>query len=47
MEKTMFGNEATVMLLLGKAIDDDRRAMAKRDRVQTRAPRLGRKARKA
>ncbi len=43
----MFGNEATVILMVGKAIDDDRRAMAQRDRAQTQARRFGRKARKA
>jgi hypothetical protein len=43
----MFGNEATVIMLVGKAIDNDRYAAAKRDRVQTREPRFGRKARKA
>jgi hypothetical protein len=47
MEKTMFGNDSTVIMLVGKAIDDDRRAMAQRDRVQTRERRFGRKARKA
>jgi hypothetical protein len=47
MEKTMFGNEATVIMLVGKAIDDERRVMAKRDRVQMREPRFGRKTRKA
>ena len=47
MENAVFGNESTVIMLVGKAIDDDRRIMAKRDRVQTREPRFGRKARKA
>jgi hypothetical protein len=47
MEITVFGNESTVIMLVGRAIDDDRRAMAKRDRVQTREPRFGRRARKA
>jgi hypothetical protein len=43
----VFGNEATVILLVGKAIDDDRRRMAQRDRVQAQTRRFGRKARKA
>jgi hypothetical protein len=43
----MFGHESTVIMLVGKAIDDDRRAMAQRDRVQTQGRRIGRKARKA
>lgn len=41
----MFGNEATVVMMVGKAIDAERLVMAKRDRVQTTEPRFGRKPR--